>query len=44
MVGYRRIYKIGLVLFTFTSLACALSRSLEMLTLRAWRRGSAARR
>ena len=33
MVGYRRIYKIGLVLFTFTSLACALSRSLEMLTL-----------
>lgn len=33
MVGYRRIYKIGLVVFTFTSLACALSRSLEMLTL-----------
>lgn len=32
MVGYRRIYKIGLVVFTFTSLACALSRSLEMLT------------
>ncbi|GKK38828.1 MFS transporter [Klebsiella pneumoniae] len=31
MVGYRRIYKIGLV-FIFTSLACALSRSLEMLT------------
>lgn len=33
MVGYRRIYKIGLVVFTLTSLACALSRSLEMLTL-----------
>lgn len=32
MVGYRRIYKIGLVVLTFTSLACALSRSLEMLT------------
>ncbi|KAA1519183.1 MFS transporter [Klebsiella pneumoniae] len=32
MVGYLRIYKIGLVVFTFTSLACALSRSLEMLT------------
>ncbi|MGJ8116771.1 transposase, partial [Klebsiella pneumoniae] len=28
----RRIYKIGLVVFIFTSLACALSRSLEMLT------------
>lgn len=25
MVGYRRIYKIGTVVFTFTSLACALS-------------------
>lgn len=33
MVGYRRIYKIGLVVFTITSLVCALSRSLEMLTL-----------
>lgn len=32
MVGYRRIYKIGTVVFIFTSLACALSRSLEMLT------------
>ncbi len=32
MVGYRRIYKIGLVVFIFTSLACALSRSLDMLT------------
>ena len=31
-LGYRRIYKIGLVVFIFTSLACALSRSLEMLT------------
>ncbi|MCF6687617.1 MFS transporter [Raoultella terrigena] len=33
MLGYRRIYKIGLLVFTFTSLACALSHSLEMLTL-----------
>ncbi|WP_329502731.1 MFS transporter [Klebsiella aerogenes] len=33
MVGYRRIYKIGLAVFTITSLICALSRSLEMLTL-----------
>ena len=33
MFGYRRIYKIGLALFTLTSLACALSHSLEMLTL-----------
>lgn len=33
MVGYRRIYKIGLVVFTITSLICALSRSLEILTL-----------
>ncbi|HFZ0585070.1 TPA: MFS transporter [Klebsiella aerogenes] len=33
MVGFRRIYKIGLVVFTITSLICALSRSLEMLTL-----------
>ncbi|WP_163363947.1 MFS transporter [Klebsiella aerogenes] len=33
MVGYRRIYKNGLVVFTITSLICALSRSLEMLTL-----------
>ena len=33
MFGYRRIYKIGLLVFTFTSLACALSHSLEMLTL-----------
>lgn len=33
MFGYRRIYKIGLALFTLTSLACALSHSLQMLTL-----------
>ena len=32
MFGYRRIYKCGLVVFTCTSLACALSHSLEMLT------------
>lgn len=42
MVGYRRIYKIGLVVFIFTSLACALSRSLDMLTFarvaQGWRR------
>lgn len=33
MFGYRRIYKIGLVVFTFSSLACALSDSLLTLTL-----------
>ncbi|WHP29682.1 MFS transporter [Trabulsiella odontotermitis] len=33
MFGYRRIYKAGLVVFTITSLICALSHSLEMLTL-----------
>lgn len=33
MFGYRRIYKAGLVVFTFTSLICAISNSLEMLTL-----------
>lgn len=33
MIGYRRIYQYGLVLFTCTSLFCALSTSLEMLTL-----------
>ncbi|WP_436876612.1 MFS transporter [Siccibacter turicensis] len=33
MVGYRRIYKWGLGLFTCTSLLCALSPSLELLTL-----------
>lgn len=33
MFGYRRIYKGGLVVFTCTSLICALSHSLEMLTL-----------
>ncbi|MGU3523214.1 MFS transporter [Enterobacteriaceae bacterium C23F] len=33
MFGYRRIYKCGLVVFTCTSLLCALSHSLEMLTL-----------
>lgn len=31
--GYRRIYMIGLVVFSFTSLACALSDSLPTLTL-----------
>lgn len=31
-VGYRRIYQCGLVLFGCTSLLCALSGSLEMLT------------
>ncbi|OON40509.1 MFS transporter [Izhakiella australiensis] len=33
MLGYRRIYQWGLVLFTCTSLFCALSTSLSMLTL-----------
>ncbi|AFJ46841.1 MFS transporter [Shimwellia blattae] len=33
MIGYRRVYQYGLVLFTCTSLFCALSTSLEMLTL-----------
>ncbi|EOS93266.1 multidrug MFS transporter [Erwinia tracheiphila] len=33
IIGYRRIYQCGLVLFTFTSLFCALSDSLGMLTL-----------
>ncbi|PIJ51436.1 MFS transporter [Erwinia sp. OLTSP20] len=33
MLGYRRIYQWGLVLFTCTSLFCALSGSLGMLTL-----------
>jgi DHA2 family multidrug resistance protein-like MFS transporter len=32
-VGYRRIYLTGLTVFTLASLACALSRSLPMLTL-----------
>lgn len=32
ILGYRRIYQAGLVLFTCTSLFCALSGSLEMLT------------
>jgi len=33
MIGYHRIYKIGLIVFTLASLFCALSHSLEMLTL-----------
>lgn len=33
MIGYHRIYKAGLIVFTLTSLLCALSHSLEMLTL-----------
>jgi len=33
IVGYRRIYRVGLVLFTLSSLVCALSHSLPMLTL-----------
>jgi len=33
MFGYRRVYQCGLVLFTCTSLFCALSDSLTMLTI-----------
>ncbi len=33
IVGYRRIYRTGLVIFTLASLACALSNSLLVLTL-----------
>ncbi|WP_150695083.1 MFS transporter [Pandoraea terrae] len=33
IVGYRRIYRVGLALFTLASLACALSDSLATLTL-----------
>lgn len=32
ILGYRRVYQCGLVIFTVTSLFCALSDSLEMLT------------
>ncbi|WP_338463655.1 MFS transporter [Franconibacter daqui] len=32
MIGYRRVYQWGLVVFTLTSLFCALSHSLERLT------------
>ncbi|TAL54363.1 MFS transporter [Pandoraea sp.] len=33
IVGYRRIYRVGLAVFTFASLACALSDSLVTLTV-----------
>ena len=33
IVGYRRIYRIGLGLFTVASLVCAFSHSLQMLTI-----------
>src|SRR5579871_4458783 len=33
IVGYRRVYRAGLVLFIAASLVCALSRSLPMLTV-----------
>ncbi|MEW9586463.1 MFS transporter [Paraburkholderia sp. DGU8] len=32
-IGYARIYMVGLVLFTFASLMCAMSQSLEMLII-----------
>lgn len=46
MFGYHRIYKCGLVVFLLSSLFCALSDSLQMLTLAGahragiWRRGA----
>jgi len=33
MFGYRRVYQCGLVVFTITSLFCALADNLQMLTL-----------
>ena len=33
IVGYRRVYRVGVALFTAASLACALSDSLAMLTI-----------
>ena len=33
LIGYRRVYQVGLGLFCFTSLFCALSISLDMLTV-----------
>jgi DHA2 family multidrug resistance protein-like MFS transporter len=33
IVGYRRIYRAGLILFTLASLGCALSHSMAMLTV-----------
>lgn len=33
MIGYHRIYKAGLIVFTLASLFCAFSHSLEMLTV-----------
>lgn len=32
VIGYRRVYRVGLVVFTFASLGCALSDSLVMLS------------
>ncbi|EDW1583392.1 MFS transporter [Salmonella enterica] len=42
MFGYRRIYKCGLVVFLLSSLFCALSDSLQMLTLARIAQGCAA--
>src|SRR5208282_1585460 len=33
IIGYRRIYRTGLVVFTIASLACAASHSIAMLTI-----------
>lgn len=44
MFGYRRVYQCGLVVFTLTSLFCALSDTLHTLTLARIIQGLAARR
>lgn len=43
LIGYRKIYLGGLIVFTLASLGCVLSRSLAELTVRARCRDSALR-